>query len=308
MANTFIREDQIAEAAVLLLEREIVLPRTVWAQSTAAGDYGEDDTITLRIPAVLTASNRTMRAEAGLTAGTLTETKVPVKLTNHVHSLLNITDEQLTLDIRNFSAQVLSRQMRAVAEGVEDRVAAALGAATWHADPIPFVEGSDKPFDVLRKASRELNKLNVPRSGRYFVCGANVESALLNDDRFYNSRNELTDTAFAEATIARLAGFTIVGSNALGADDAYAYHMSAVALGVVAPALPDGAAMKARVATETMALRYLRDYNPAGTTGPADRSLVDAFVGAVSIEQGEVSLETNRRGLEIQFTGEGASS
>lgn len=301
MANTFIKAGQIVQAAALLLQREIVLPRLVWRQPDAAFKGALDDTITLKVPAVRTARTRTMRSTTALVADDLTETSVPVQLDTHVYDLLNITDEQLTLDIVDFATQVLNPQMRAVAEGMENVIAAALGAADWEADAIYFTEGSDEGYDVLALAGRELNKLNVPRAGRVFACGANVEAALLGDDRVVKANEAGTDSALREATIARLAGFTIVGTNALGEDEAYAFHQTAIAFANVAPALPDGATMKARVATESLALRYLRDYNPTNATGPVDRSLVDAFVGAASVEEGSGDL-TNRRGVEIDFT------
>jgi len=300
--NSYIKADQIVQAAILLLQREIVLPRTVWVQPDAANAYGLDDTLTLRILAVLTANRRTMRASAALSAGTLAETKVPVKLTDHVYNLLNITDEELTLDIRDFSAQVLQPQIRAVAEGIEETIATTLGNVTWEADPVSFDGDTDKGFDVLIAAGKELNKLNVPRANRYFVCGADVEAALFGDDRIVKANEAGTDTALREATIARLAGFTVVGSNALDPEEAYAYHMTAVGLAAVAPALPDGATMKSRVAAEGMALRFLCDYNPSNSTGPVDRSLVDVFVGAASVEEGAEGSETNRRGVEITFS------
>ena len=307
MANTFIKEGQIVEAAALLLQREIVLPRLVWHQPSAAFVGALDDTVTLRVPAVRTAKTRVMRSTTALSAADLTETSVPVKLDTHVYDLLNITDEQLTLDIVDFSRQVLNPQLRAVAEGMEGVIATALSGATWEASDIGFVEGTDEGYDVLVEAGRELNKLNVPRSGRVFVAGANVEAALLGDDRVVKANESGSDSALREATIARLAGFTVVGSNALDEDEAYAIHSTAIAFANVAPALPEGAAMKARIATEGLALRYLRDYNPTNATGPVDRSLVDAFVGAASVEDGDGSVDTNRRGVAINFTPSGGS-
>lgn len=307
MANSYIKAASIVQAAVLLLERDIVLPRLVWTQPEANFYGALDDTITLRVPAVLTTTNRAMRSDDQLVAQTLTETSVPVKLDRHIYSLLNIRDEELTLDIRDFAAQVLSRQMRAVAEGAETVIASAITGATWEADPVDFAEGTDKGYDVLIKAGRELNKLNVPRSERVFLCGANVEAALFADDRVVKANEAATDSALREATIARLAGFTVVGSNAIDPDDAYAFHRTAIAFANVAPALPEGAAMKARTATESFALRYLRDYDPTASNGPVDRTLVDAFVGAVSIEDGATaSVESNKRGVEIDFTPEGS--
>ena len=304
MANAIIKADQIVEAAALLLQRAIVLPRVFWGQPDAAFAGALDDTITLRVPAVRTSRSRTMRSNTALVADDLTETKVPVKLDTHVYDLINIRDEELTLDIRNFVAQVLNPQLRSVAEGMENVIATALEAATWDATAVDFIEGTDLGFDVLVQAGKALNLLNVPRSERVFVCGAGVEAALLSDDRVVKANEAGTDTALREATIARLAGFTVVGSNALDEDEAYACHRTAIAFANVAPALPDGATMKARVATEGMALRYLRDYDPTASAGPVDRSLVDAFVGAASVD--DDTSNTNKRGVEINFTALGS--
>lgn len=302
MTSQFIKAEQIVEAAGLLLQREIVLPRLVWTQPSAAFVGALDDTITLRIPAVRTAGTRTMRASDDLNAADLTETKVAVKLNTHVYDLLNITDEQLTLDVIDFARQVLNPQMRAVAEGMENVIATALAAVDWDADDVVFVEASDEPFDVAVDAAKALNKLNVPRAERVLVLGANVEGAFLKSDKLSRVDASGTDSALREATIARLAGFTIVGSNAIGENDAYAFHRTAIAFANVAPALPDGATMKAKISTEGLALRYLRDYNPTNSTGPVDRSLVDAFVGAASVDDEDSS--TNKRGVKIAFTGE----
>lgn len=290
MANTIIKAGQIVNAAALLLQREIVLPRLVTTQPSADFVGALNDTVTLRIPAVITAKTRTLRAETGLTPDDLTETSVPVTLDTHVYTLLNITDEQLTLDIRDFSAQVLQPQMRAVAEGMEDVIVDALDGATVAGDQVlDTVDTSSAPssgeaFAVLVRARKALNDLNVPRGERVVVLGSDLEAWFLQDP-VINNHNSGNRDALEDAIIGRIAGFTVVGSNAVDSNDAYAFHRTAIAFGNVAPALPDGATMKARVATEGLALRYIRDYNPTNATGPVDRSLVDAFVGASSVEQ-----------------------
>ena len=307
MANEVIKAEQIVEAAVLLLQREIVLPRLVWRQADADFRGALDDTITLRVPAVLDARTRTMRSTTALTFDEFAETAVPVRLDTHVYSGIKIKDEELTLDIRDFAAQVLSPQIRAVAEGLEDKVADALEAADPLADDIEFTEGVDEPYDVLIDARKELNLLNVPRDGRVFLCGANVEAAMLKSERVSRVDQSGTDSALREATLNRLAGFTIVGSNAIDPDAAYAFHRTAVALAIVAPALPDGATSKARVSLEGLAMRYLRDYAPENSTGPVDRSLVDAFVGASSVEGTDdpdsAGNSVNQRIVKVDFTG-----
>jgi len=306
VANEFIKAQQIVEAAALLLQREIVLPRLVWTQPSASFVGALDDTITLRVPAVRTAKTRTMRSTDALEAEDLAETSVPVQLDTHVYDLLNITDEQLTLDITNFARQVLAPQMRGVAEGMEDVIVTAIEGATLPADQQLSAGSSDDPWATVVEARRVLNDLNVPRSERVLLVGSEVEAWFLNEDKFVKANESGSTSALDDATLTRKAGFTIVGSNAVDSDKAYAFHRTAVAFGNVAPALPDGAAMKARVATEGLALRYLRDYNPTNSTGPVDRSLVDAFVGAASVEEDDPSTggdaTVNNRLVEIDFT------
>lgn len=305
MANETLKAEQIVEAAVLLLQREIVLPALVWRQADANFRGAKDDTITLRIPAVLTASTRTMRADDDLTFGDFAETAVPVKLDTHVYSGLKIRDEELTLDIMNFARQVLAPQIRAVAEGMEDVVADALDSATPESADVTFTEGTDEPFDVIVDCRKALNLLNVPASNRVIAVGANVEAALLKSEKFNRVDQSGTDTALREATLNRIAGFTIVGSNAIDPDAGFAFHQTAIALGIVAPDLPDGAPSKAKVALDGLAMRYLRDYAPENSTGPVDRSLVDSFVGAASVEEasdGSPAL-ANKRLVKIDFTG-----
>jgi hypothetical protein len=304
MANETIKAEQIVEAAILLLQREIVLPRLVWRQADADFVGAKDDTITLRVPAVLDARTRTMRSNTALTFDEFAETAVPVQLDTHVYNGLKIRDEELTLDITNFARQVLAPQIRAVAEGMEDVVATALAGVTAEADPVTFTEGTDEPFDVLVDARKALNLLNVPMGDRVFLAGANVEAAILKSDHFNRVDQSGTDSALREATITRAAGFTIVTSNAIDPDAAWAFHRTAIAMGMVAPALPNGAAMKARVSLEGLAMRFLQDYAPENSTGPVDRSLVDAFVGAASVEEGDSP--TNKRIVEINFTAEGS--
>lgn len=287
MANTYIKAAQIVEASALLLQREVVLPRLVWTQPDAAFRGALNDTITLRVPAVLASRTRTMRGTDALVADSLAETSVPVVLDSHVYSLLNVTDEELTLDIANFATQVLAPQMRAVAEGMEGSIVTALETAT----PIATISLNDfaNTYEALIEAGTLLNEENVPRAGRVVVAGSRIEAQILSDERFSKVNEAGTSDALREAMISRAAGFTVVGSNAVDPWTAYAMDRYAVAFANVAPALPEGAAMAERVSTAGLALRYLRDYNPTNSTGPVDRTLVDAFVGASSVEQDGVN-------------------
>lgn len=310
MTNTRLKAAQIVEAAALLLARELVLPRLVWSVPNDKFIGALDDTITLRVPIRRTARTRTMRSATPLVADDFTEVGVPVKLDTHVYDLLNMKDEELTLDLPDFVQNILQPQMTSVAEGMEGVIAAKLAAAPA-AGTVDFVEdGAGKtgdPYKVLLAAGKELNKLNVPRGNRVFLAGANVETALLGSDRISRVDQSGTDTALREATVNRVAGFTIVGSNAVDPDFGAAMHQTAIAFGNVAPALPDGASMKARTTVAgLLALRYLKDYDPTNASGPVDRSLVDAFCGAASVNEtmtvGGVPTQVNKRLVKVDFT------
>ncbi|HET7388432.1 MAG TPA: P22 phage major capsid protein family protein [Nocardioidaceae bacterium] len=311
MANAFIKAQKIVDAANLLLQREIVLPRLVTTDlSKQDFQYALNDTVTMRIPAVRTAKSRALRSQTGLVAEDLAETKVDVVLTDHIYDLLNITDEQLTLDIRDFARQVLNPQMRGVAEGLEEVIGAVFGtanAATTITYSGPKEAAPSDPFvDVILPARKALNDNNVPQGNRYLLVGSAVEVALLGDDRIskaQNSGDSLASNALQEATVARVGGFSVVTSNAIGENEAYAFHKTAVTFAAFAPALPDGATMKAATSADGFGMRYLRDYDPTNATGPVDRSLVDSFAGAASVEQGGV----NKRLVKITFDNDGVA-
>jgi hypothetical protein len=80
VANTYIKAAQIVQAAALLLQREIVLPRLVWTQPDAGFVGALNDTITLKVPAVLTVPHPDAAFEHAAHGRHLTETSVPVVL------------------------------------------------------------------------------------------------------------------------------------------------------------------------------------------------------------------------------------
>lgn len=281
MANSFQKATQIVNTALGLLEREIVLPATTWRYGLADFRGAADDTVNLRVPAIATADDRTLRSGTSLTAHDLTENSIAVVLDKHPNSLVNIPDEQLTLDIDSFTAQVVARQARAVAEKLEGYIATALSGGDYKVGHTIEWNTGD-PYASLIYARRVLNAANVPMNDRFVVLGSNIEAELLADDRVNAANTFGTDTAFREATVGRLFGFTVLTSNAVDPDVAYAYHRSAVAFANVAPAVPAGATTGASATFEGLSLTYVQDYDP---TYAQDRSLVHSFAGVTMVEE-----------------------
>jgi hypothetical protein len=300
--NTFLKTGVIARATVGLLYRELVIARTVWTDAVNPGEFtgALNDTVNLRVPARRVARKRTLRAGTAIVNDTSTEFSVPVKLDTDVYNGAPITDEELTLDITDFGAQILTPQIRAVVEGLEEEVADEIENADYPAgqiiDPTAtefVVSGETDWYRTATHARRILNDNNVPKSDRTLLIGSDVEEQILNTDRFtrFDAIGSESTDALRESMIGRIAGFNVVSSSDIDPESAYAYHRSAFVLATRAPAIPAGATF-ARIQGvnqpggavgywDGISVRWLRDYDYTNTT---DRSLVNTWVGTATVE------------------------
>ncbi len=276
MASNFIKATQVVRAGLGLLERELVLPRLVWRD--AGGDFAgaAGDTVSIRVPAYMAARTRALRGGTPITVDELNETKVDLTLDTDVYKAIGVSDEEMTLDIVNFGEQVLNPMMSAVARGIEDNVATTISGATY-ATTLE-VDNTD-PTDTIIDARAALNKANVPANGRTLLIGADLEAKILKAPAFTASvsGDAVASSALRDATIGRLYGFEVVTSNAIDPDEGYAFHMSAFALAMRAPIVPDGAAWGTTQSFNGLAMRLLRDYDFLNVR---DRVLADVFIGS----------------------------
>ena len=299
MANSFLKPEVINRTALKLLEREIVLPRVVWNYADAEFRGAKNDTVTLRLPAVLDSRTYAFRNDRSnpIVVDDVEETGVPVVLNQDIYSAVAITDEQLTLDIVNFAEQVLSPQVKAVARGLESLIASTMAGATITTE-IAFDSG--ELWDTLVEARQALNDANVPSENRVLVVGSDIETEMLLDDKFNrvdSSGDGMATSALREATIQRLAGFTIIGSQAIDPGVAYALHPTAFAFVNVAPVVPDGVTYGSRMADGGLSMRWIRDYDSMYLR---DRSVVSSFAGCTSVEDAD---DTNVRVVGISLNG-----
>lgn len=293
MANVYIKAERIAAAALGLLEREIVLPGLIWRD--AGGDFrgAGGDTITIRVPARTQARTRPLRgtrptASEGqgiITMDELTETSVDVTLDTDVYNAVGVTDEELSLDITSFGQQILAPQVRAVAEGIENAVVAEMTGAAY---ATTLTLDSLDPYKTFVDAHVAMNKSNVSRSERVIVVGPDVEAAILKSDHLSKVDQSGSDAALRRAQIGMLANFPVYASNAIPADEAYAFHRTAFVLGLRAPMTPDGATFGASQSAFGLAMRWLRDYDFRNVQ---DRSLVDTYIGTNVVADGPASNE-----------------
>jgi hypothetical protein len=281
MAHSFLKPTVVVDTAIKLLQREIILPQLVWLNGLGdfAGKY--NDTITIRVPARTVAHRRALRGTGSarnLVTEDLTENAIPVTLDHDVYHAVALTDEELTLDITDFAGQVLNRQIRAVAEDLENGLVDTIAGANYAQNNM-IVQATDTTmWDAVVDARRKLNDNYVDRAGRVLVVGSAVEAAFLKDPQFarYDSTGDAPNSALRDATIGQVAGLNVVVSDALRHGDAYLFHPTAFCMATRPPAAPRGANFTSAASAAGLAIRWLMDYDYSATT---DRSLVDTFVG-----------------------------
>jgi hypothetical protein len=260
MAVTTIKAEKVVATALALLEREVVLPATVWRD--AAGDFAgaKNDTISIRLPSYTSSRKNTLRAGSARTRDALVERKVDVTLEARLYKDVEVTDENFTLDIVDFTQQVMAPCLRSIVRGYEDELADLFDAPTYQ---VEIEIDTTNPLAALREARKALNNASVPQSERFLAVGSDVEEVILNATQVQENIARTGDaSALRDASMGRLAGFTPFVSNALAPDVAYAYHRTAFVLSSRAPMVPAGAPWGATMAQDGFAIRAVQVLDP----------------------------------------------
>lgn len=167
MGNTILTPQIIANEALMVLQSNLVMANLVHR------DYSKEfvkvgDTITVRKPAKFVAKNFT----GTTSAQDITEGSVPVKMDRFRDITVNVGAKELTLDIKDFSTQVIAPAMQAIAEAIDaDLLAVGISkagkTASVSATPvIADIAGVGKALDMA-KAPRANRRLVLPPTTLY---------------------------------------------------------------------------------------------------------------------------------------------
>lgn len=292
MAIETIKAEKVVGAVLGALQRDIVLPQLVWMDP--GGDFrgAKNDTITLSIPAVTSSRKRTLRSGTTRNRDSLAAGKVSLTLDTNLYKDVEITDEELTLDIADFGRQVLQPITRSMAEGWEDEIADLMDGATY-AQEVAW--DSDDPHGVFADCGLALDLAHVPSSGRFIVLGSRLANEAIKSDqlRRWDSAGDSASSALRNATVAPIAGFDrIVTAPGLDPDAGYAFHRTAFACSSKVPVVPAGVAWGASMAYNGFAMRAIRQFD-SSADGWVDILGFDAYVGSdVVKDHGEFNVET----------------
>lgn len=161
MSNNFLTPQIVAKEALMVLQSNLVMADLVHR------DYSDEfvgvgDTVSIRKPAKFVAKNftgQTMPQD-------ITEGSVPVKLDRFRDVTVAVDAKQLSLDIADFSEQVITPAMQAIAQAVdEDLLCAALESAGY------VKSGTQSPTDLadIADLAKRMDLNKVPMQNRRLV-------------------------------------------------------------------------------------------------------------------------------------------
>lgn len=290
MANTILTPDIIAREALMVLRNNAVMANLVHR------DYSEDfvgavgDTITVRKPATFVANEYD---GAKITVQDATETAVPVVMDKHLDVSFAVTAKQMTMDIADFSKQLLVPAMQAFADKVDKLLIALESEATSRH---PHADGAIAPADLIA-ARKFLTENAAPLADRRFVCGATAEADLLGNDLFVNA-DKVGDngTALREASLGRKFGMDCYVDQNIAKTGNYtpsiAFHKNAMALVTRPLALPQGAAKSAIMNYDGFGLRVVFGYDMNTKT---DTISIDMLCGVKLLDDKLIAVVADNR-------------
>lgn len=287
MANTFLTPDVIARAALANLYENAVLAGLVHRDYEADFSGKVGDTITVRKPPVFVADE--FNRGAGIQVQNATETGVPVELDTILDVSVEVTDEEMTLDIVDFSAQVANPAMEAIIQGIDARLAQG------------FVDNAGAPVEVaaavdLVDAATALTANLVPLSDRHAVHGS-VLSGILQKDPLFHQADQRGDTVgLIEASIGRKFGldnYTDQHFDTLGDSLGVAFHRSALALVTRTLAIPEGGVKAATASYKGLGIRVLYGYD---ISKKQQTISFDTLIGIADLDAANRSVLLNEAG------------
>lgn len=196
MANTFLTPSIIANEALMVL----------LANLTSAGlvhrDYSNEfvkvgDTITVRKPAKFTAYNFT-----GTTSNqNVTEGSVDVKMDRFRDITASVSSKEMTLDIKNFSKQIIEPAMQAMAQAIDSDIIA-LGIEKAGTS----ITGTSSSLVDLSTLSKNFDLAKVPNQNRNGILHPTHKYRYITTDTLAKVAYAGESTALRDSALSRVYG------------------------------------------------------------------------------------------------------
>ena len=199
MATTLITPVVVAKESLIALENNMVTGSLCYR--TYSKEYKSiGATVVIRKPASFTATAFT----STVGYSTITESSVAVVLDRHWDVSFEVTTQELSLDIVDFSEQLIQPAMRAIAQAVDSDICSRSATAIAGYYPVT----STPAVSDIAGVEAVLDVLKAPLTDRRLVLHAITKSAYLSLDAFLNAdKRGDGGQALRTAEIGRVLGF-----------------------------------------------------------------------------------------------------
>ncbi len=279
MANTFLTPEVIAREALMVFRNNAVMSKIVYRDYENEFVSGVGDTINIRKPATFEAKE----FDGNIVIQDANEGTVPVKLDKHYDVSFAVTSKEMTLDIEDFSKQLLVPAMQAFNDKIDSDLIALHSKIT---NTVDMTGDTFAPVDLI-KARKHIVNAAAPSTNRYAVIGTEAEADLLGTDLFV-SAEKVGDqgTALREASLGRKFGLDIFTDQNIKKNTTYTpnlvFHKNAFALATRPLALPKGTKEAAIVNYDGFGLRVVFGYDIKTKT---DTVSIDMLCGMIVLEK-----------------------
>ena len=205
MGNTILTPQIIAKEALLQLKNNTVMSNLVYRDYENEFVAGVGNTVTIRKPATFEAKefNRT----TGIEIQDATEGAESVKLDKLLDVSFEVTAEQLSLDIADFSTQLLQPAMQSFAQKIDSYL---LGLYKDVSNTYGTAGTTPNDIGAITGARKILNETKTPFDNRSLVIDPSAENNFLQIPTFHEA-GKVGDngTSLSEASLGRKFGFGI---------------------------------------------------------------------------------------------------
>lgn len=297
MPNTYIKSEKYASLAVAALWRDSAFGNVVTRTDGGVFRDAENDTVTFKMPGITVARDYEWRTRVNpIVLDKIGRSKITITLDTHTYNAVPITDEELTLDLHQFSTEILTPQVNALSVRLDSKIAAKLRAAPFKTTNLNVTEATTpSAYKWALKAAALLDAQGTPKAGRQLILGQNPWVWAMSDPNLVTMDPAQAKTAYEEARAGRLAGFDIVTGTDLTANEIFAVHPSWAVMANVAPLVPEGVTYGSRAFFNGYGARVIRDYDPNFLR---DRSVVSTFTG-ISVVLDELLVDANGPILDV---------
>ncbi|MEU8655250.1 P22 phage major capsid protein family protein [Actinoplanes philippinensis] len=279
MPHSLVIPEQVLSTAIALVRDDLALAATVNRDYEDNFGGGRGTVVNVRTPNTLKARRRKLTADGtAITTDTVSEDTVPVTITEHVYSAVDVSDVQMRMEITDFTKQITVPQVRGIVEDLENLVVETMQALP-ESLTIPYAKAT--PHLTFTQARKMLRDLGLPADGLWAAVGTGVYAELVDANALTDASQSGSTEALRNANIGRLRGFTVVENNRFEDDEIVFYGRDAFTLAIRAPYPPDGAAFTASQSDNGFAMTWVKDYD---SNILKDRSIFQTYAGCQSMK------------------------